>query len=105
MKGTFPLPVEAKHETIQLNYGLSANVTKCGRLCTVHLNGPVNQATSSWARLGYLPRPKEQVITPNCAYMNHYLVVNYDGQFLCSAALPNGYYVQGTFTYILSDDE
>ena len=88
---------------VQLNYGLSAYVTRYGRMCMVNINANVNQVVNAWANLGNLPKPKHQVIATNSAYNDHYMVLNYDGQLLVSTQLPKGWYVQMYFTYITAD--
>ena len=105
MTGTFPLPSEPSNEVVQLKYGLTADVSKIGRMCTVYINSSVNRATTAWENLGYLPRPKTRVLAPNCAGMDHYALVNPEGQLVLSKALSSGGYIQSYFCYLLADDE
>lgn len=89
--------------SVSLSYGLTAYVTRYGRMCQIMINGAVNSAVAAWATIGNLPKPLNGVITPNDAYMNSYLNVTPNGILQSSVNIPNGYYVQCTFTYITAE--
>lgn len=89
--------------SFQLGYGLTYNVAKVGRVCTIEFNGQLNANVSAFSSLGTIATeyiPQLQVVAPNCAYMNHYVMIQNNGNVALSSALESGQFVQGTYTYI-----
>ena len=89
-----------------LSYGLTAYIARYGRICMVYINGSVNSAVTAWAQVGMLPKPIYPVIVANCGHManlNSYLNLTQAGILQSSSNLPQGYYIQSTFSYITAD--
>ena len=109
MNGQIQVPTNtimgASIATVNMNFGLTAGISKYQRVCMVYINSPVNQAVPRWTVLGNLPKPIWPVIVTNPAYNDHYLNLTNDGQLRANVDLPNNWYIQVAFSYIMANDE
>lgn len=99
-------PNVLKAESLQLGFGLTYNAAKVGRVCTIEFNGQLNANVGAFASLGTIAAeyiPRLQVVAPNCAYMDHYMMIQNNGNVALSKALQAGEFVQGTYTYITAN--
>lgn len=90
-------------EQVTMNYGLTAQVKRIGKVCMAAITGQTNAAASQWAAIGYgFPHPVMPVIVPNCGGPD-YIDLAENGVLQTGGSLASGAYVMITFTYITSD--
>ena len=106
MDGKYNPDVVGSAVTVNLDYGISLSVLKCGNVCTMEVNCAVNTAYTAFNVIGVLPagyRPALPVFIPNTSKTgaSTYMLIQTTGALYSACALAAGDVLQGTITYVV----